>query len=108
VPAGTRCFPSDGSFCTEPAGSCQLRGTEPDLEAAGASALPGPLVRASYQTQNQLFRPGGWNGSFGCLNHLMLTPLRKSVPLRYAVVSRLIGVWRLVGFAGHVLGVSLQ
>nr|KAF6324928.1 hypothetical protein mMyoMyo1_008378 [Myotis myotis] len=43
VPAGTRHFPSDGSFCTEPGGSCRLR-LEERGAGSGACTLSGPSL----------------------------------------------------------------
>lgn len=51
VPAGTRHFPSDGRFCTEPGGSCQLRGAQNRIWGLlGAGALPGRPLPPRQET----------------------------------------------------------
>lgn len=68
VPAGTRHFPSDGRFCTEPEGSCRLGGAEPDLgptqgqHPPRAPSLGGGSLRAGLGSQNWLLRLKGWDG----------------------------------------------
>lgn len=68
VPAGTRHFPSDGSFCTEPGGSCRM-----EERGAGSGACSGPAPSPPSPTPSR-GSTGGLTCSLEPLNPMLKSP----------------------------------